>query len=584
MIQILPKHVADLIAAGEVVERPASVVKELCENALDAGATSLTVEIQAGGIKLIRVTDNGHGIAQEDIRTAFLTHATSKISSADDLNHILTLGFRGEALASIAAVARVQLLSRQAGKELGTCYEIEAGEEVGLEDAGCPSGTTMIVRDLFYKTPARMKFLKKDVTEGNFVGAAVERLALSRPDVAFCFIRDGRPVFHSPGDGKAASAVRAVLGKTFYEHMLSTKNTHDGVQVSGFVCKPEAARPNRNQQYFFLNGRYIKCPTASAALGEAYKHSVMAGKFPSCVLYITLPAGFVDVNVHPHKTEVRFADDKLVFSAVYGAACSALRAQSSSDVQPLVRPIVQPAAKPADADVTCPASLPVAKVQLSDSSAQMSFSASEGPSLIAKQTVAPVPSMMQSEERIVNCIELFKTYFLVEMIDEILLIDKHAAHERIIYEQLKNQAGEARRQVLMSPLALNLSREECAVLLQHSELLQGAGFVVASFGENSIVLRECPMLLCGHDMNEQLSEIAGFLLKQKQDITTKAQDWIFHSAACRAAIKAGDPTTQYEREKFVKRLLAMSDIRHCPHGRPVIVTITRKDMEKKFGR
>ena len=353
-IQILPKHVADLIAAGEVVERPASVVKELCENALDAGATAVTVEIRGGGVRYIRVADNGGGIARTDARNAFLPHATSKISTADDLESILTLGFRGEALASIAAVAKVQLLSRTAAEDTGFCYEIAGGEELSLEDAGCPVGTTLIVRDLFYNTPARMKFLKKDVTEGNFVGSALERLALSRPDAAFTFIREGKQVFQTPGDGAPGGAVRAVLGKLFYETLLGVKNTHQGVEITGFVCEPAAARPNRNMQYFFLNGRYIKCPTASAALGEAYKHSVMAGKFPACVLYIALPPGLVDVNVHPAKTEIRFADDRPVFSAVYQAAVGALNAGHGIRHTELpapppapVRPAPQPVPKPA---------------------------------------------------------------------------------------------------------------------------------------------------------------------------------------------------------------------------------------------
>ena len=582
-IQVLPKHVADLIAAGEVVERPASVVKELCENALDAGATAVTAEIRGGGVRYIRVADNGGGIAQEDARSAFLPHATSKISTADDLDSILTLGFRGEALASIAAVAKVQVLSRTAGEEHGFCYEIAGGEELSLEDAGCPVGTTLIVRDLFYNTPARMKFLRKDVTEGNFIGAALERLALSRPDVAFTFLREGKQVFQTPGDGNPGGAVRAVLGKLFYETLLGVKNAHNGVEVTGFVCEPVAARPNRNMQYFFLNGRYIKCPTASAALGEAYKHSVMAGKFPACVLYITLPPGLVDVNVHPAKTEVRFADDRPVFSAVYQAVVGAINAGIAGPVGvrvelPRVQPIPQPLPRPAP---------------------QISFLRDPGefsnpiapepdePSLIRKPMIKsqPQPDPQASSHKAMKVIgELFSTYFLTELGDELLLIDKHAAHERIIYERLKAEQGEVQRQVLLEPLPLYLSREEAAALLENKDLLEQAGFLIEEFGADAIVLRECPLLLVGADLNVQAAEIAGYLLTQKGDLTTQALDWIFHSAACRAAVKAGDPTTAYERERFVEKLLAMPEIRHCPHGRPVIVTMTKKELEKRFGR
>jgi len=616
-IQVLPKHVADLIAAGEVVERPASVVKELCENALDAGATSVTVEIRGGGVRYIRVADNGGGIARGDVRTAFLPHATSKIASADDLERILTLGFRGEALASVAAVAKVQLLTRTAEEEHGLCYEIAGGQELSLEDAGCPVGTTFIVRDLFYNVPARAKFLRKDVTEGNFVGAALERLALSRPDAAFTFIREGKQVFQTPGAiGDSAApggAVRAVLGKLFYETLLGVKNTHGGVEVTGFVCEPAAARPNRNMQYFFLNGRYIKCPTASAALGEAYKHSVTAGKFPACVLYIAVPPGLVDVNVHPAKTEVRFADDRPVFSAVYQAAVGALRAggrrQGTGGMGaafPQEREDSWQAAPVGAADHSRPQEKKYPRVDgyaggcdqppLQPSSLRDPGEFSnpiapehDGPSLLIKPLPkptppSPVPPITNYELRITNCVELFNTYFLAELSDEILLIDKHAAHERIIYERLKAEQGAVQRQVLLEPLPLSLSCEEAAALLEHRDLLEQAGFLAEEFGAGAVALRECPLLLVGTDLNAQAAEIAGYLLAQKGDLTTQALDWLFHSAACRAAVKAGDPTTPYERQRFVEKLLAMPEIRHCPHGRPVMITLTKKELEKRFGR
>jgi len=587
-IQVLPKHVADLIAAGEVVERPASVVKELCENALDAGATAVTVEIRGGGVRYIRVADNGGGIAREDARKAFLPHATSKIASAGDLESILTLGFRGEALASIAAVSKVQVLSRTAGEEHGFCYKIAAGEELSFDDAGCPVGTTFIVRDLFYNTPARMKFLKKDVTEGNFVGATLERLALSRPDVAFTFIRESKQVFQTPGDGNPGGAVRAVLGKLFYETLLGVKNAHGGVEVTGFVCEPAAARPNRNMQYFFLNGRYIKCPTTSAALGEAYKYSLMAGKFPACVLYITILPGLVDVNVHPAKTEVRFADDRPVFSAVYQSAVAALNANIAGPVEAACQP-------PAHSNKLQEMPLFISRAA-GTPPLQPSFLCDPGefsnpiaperdePSLIIKPVIKSQPQPVPQAPVCKVIGEAFSTYFLVETGNELLLVDKHAAHERIIYERLKSEQGEARRQVLLEPLPLSLSREETAALLEHKVLLEQAGFLVEEFGADAAALRECPLLLVGTDLNAQAAEIAGYLLAQRSDLTTQALDWIFHSAACRAAVKAGDSTTSYERGRFVEKLLAMPEIRHCPHGRPVIVTMTKREIEKKFGR
>jgi DNA mismatch repair protein MutL len=375
-----------------------------------------------------------------------------------------------------------------------------------------------------------------------------------------------------------------VLGKLFYETLLGVKNTHQGVEITGFVCEPAAARPNRNMQYFFLNGRYIKCPTASAALGEAYKHSVMAGKFPACVLYITLPPGLVDVNVHPAKTEVRFADDRPVFSAVYQSAVSAINAQCTRHNAQL--PYAQPAAaRPA-------AELSTVNCQLStlrDPGAEISAPLFEDtPALLTRPkpvTQPPtVPQIVNCQLSIVNCTELFHTYFLAETGGELLLIDKHAAHERIIYERLKAQQGAVQRQVLLEPLPLRLSREESSVLLENKDLLERAGFLIEEFGVDAIVLRECPLLLAGLDLNAQAAEIAGYLLAQKGDLTTGALDWVFHSAACRAAVKAGDPTTAYERERFVEKLLAMPEIRHCPHGRPVMVTITKKEIDKRFGR
>ena len=613
-IQVLPKHVADLIAAGEVVERPASVVKELCENALDAGATAVTVEIRSGGVEYIRVTDNGAGISREEVRTAFLTHATSKVSTADDLDSILTLGFRGEALPSIAAVARVQVLSRRAKDDLGLCYVIEAGEEISLDDAGCPQGTTIIVRDLFFNTPARQKFLKTDMGEGNLVGAVVEKLALARPEVAITFIRQGKQSFATPGDGKPASAVRAVLGKPFAESLLEARDHNNGIEISGFVCKPSAARANRSAQYFFLNGRWVRNGTLSAGLEQAYRGSIMTGRYPACVLYITMSPQLVDVNVHPAKTEVRFAHENAMFSAVYQAAKFAMshdNAQwdvpaASSQTLPVPVEVMHKLSQPTVEDSEAAENLPqtvgeaitppmisvaqpviehseptFARLSVHKVEPHRRWHEDEPPALLTKPSIS---SVLNDKFRIASCVEVFGTYFLAQVGDELLLIDKHAAHERMLYEQLKAQAGEMKRQVLLSPLPLNLGREEVAALLAHGELLAKAGFLIEPFGEDAAVLRECPMLLCGHDLHMQAAEMAGYLLAARQDVTTEALDWIFHSAACRAAVKANDPTTQVEREHFVQQLLSMPNIRHCPHGRPVMVAITRREVEKMFNR
>ncbi|MDR3313489.1 MAG: DNA mismatch repair endonuclease MutL [Oscillospiraceae bacterium] len=615
-IQVLPKRVAELIAAGEVIDRPASAVKELCENALDAGATAVTVEIRSGGIKYIRVQDNGCGIPAAELPTAFLPHATSKIYTAEDIDCIRTLGFRGEALPSIAAVARVEVLTRTADAEIGVRYCIASGEAEAPEQAGCALGTAITVRDLFYQTPARMKFLKKDVAEGNAVGAVLERLALSRPDAAFTFLREGKEVFRSPGGGSPGGAVRAVLGKAFFEHMLGTTGAYEACTVSGFVSEPAAARPNRNQQYFFLNGRSIRCPAASAALGEAYKRSIPAGKFPACVLYITIPPGFTDINVHPAKMEVRFADERPVFLAVRGAAMAVLNGGQVMEeprraVEPARReapvlpetpartfapPPVQPVFSSPPFVVTSPP--PADDQVLRDSTgwAENPFApARETPPLLqtqperatenrpAEQTTF-LPPEERSPVRVLG--EAFRTYFLAERGDELLLIDKHAAHERMLYERLRAEyaAEGARRQLLLEPLPLHLSREESAALLENRALLEEAGYLLEEFGSGTLLLRECPLPMVGSDLAAELSEIAGYLLEKHGEIDTQALDWIFHSAACRAAVKAGDPTTPTERERFVETLLALPGITHCPHGRPVTVTMQRKELEKRFGR
>ena len=637
----LPKSVADLIAAGEVVERPSSVVKELLENSIDAGAKKITVEIRRGGIQYIRVTDDGCGIAREDVRNAFVSHATSKIGGADDLNRIYTLGFRGEALASAAAVARVEVMTRTADEAVGTRYCIEGGEEMLLDDAGCPVGTTMVVRDLFYNTPARMKFLKKDVVEANSVAGVVDRIALSHPQVSIRFIREDKQTLLTPGDGKLESAIYAVFGRDFLDSLLPTAYTCDGVTVGGFISKPSASRPNRSMQFFFLNGRFIKTGTGSAALSEAYKHAIMAGKFPACVLNITVPNQLVDVNVHPAKIEVRFANEKTIFNAVYYAVKNTLEGDHSKAPMHLhpnktaVRNFYTMAGgeKPEQIELrTAPQRTDDFFVHTSDASAlfgsepKKQVRPADAVSLRApdagrretddfaflaqpsvKKPEVPVPDRSEPNEKPVDSDkktenqseqprsadavpefrvigEAFRTYIFVEIEDKIWIIDKHAAHERMLYEQLRSGPDGKATQMLLTPVPVTLRKDEYDAVLRHADLLADAGFTVEDFGTGTVSVTSCPILLDAPDVQGAIEELAAYLCRSSQQILSEKMDWIYHNTACRAAIKGGDFTSEYELRKFTEKLLSMPDIRTCPHGRPVMIEMTRREMEKSFGR
>ena len=639
-INVLPKHIAELIAAGEVVERPSSIVKEIMENAIDAGADKITLEIKRGGITYIRITDNGCGIDRDNIRKAFISHATSKISTADDLNAICTLGFRGEALASIAAVSRVEVMTRGEGEEVGTRYCIEGGEETLLDDAGCPKGTTLIVRDLFYNTPARMKFLKKDVSEGNAVAAVVDRIALSHPEVSVRFIRDSKDVLFTSGDGKLENAIYKTLGKDFASTLIPCDYELEGVRVSGFISKPFNARPNRMMQYFFLNDRFIKTRTGMVALEEAYKNSIMVGKFPACVLNIHIAPGAVDVNVHPSKTEVRFANEKLIFNAVYYCAKSALQ-QGDTRVQANFKQKVgrQFMPKPNEGrqikiyeqqlEQVKKESLPkedfwgkttseefvklsepkkTEKITFNDSS-EFSLKKDEEPDLIpvfkpveeakppvietveeavpeakAEQPASEVEEVKPEPEpyRVIG--EAFKTYILVEQGKKLLIIDKHAAHERMLFEKLRANNGEIETQMLLAPVTVTLSKEEYSAVLDNLELLDKAGYRVEDFGGGMVIVSECPTAVADADLAEVVMELAGYLVNNRRELIPEKLDWIYHSTACRAAIKAGDKTSEYELEKFVEKLLNDPDIRYCPHGRPVLIEMSKYEIEKNFGR
>ena len=657
-INILPKHLAELIAAGEVVERPASIVKEIMENAIDAGADKITLEIQRGGVTYIRITDNGCGIERSEVRKAFISHATSKITNENDLNSILTLGFRGEALASIAAVSRVEMMTRARGEEIGTRYCIEGGEEILLDDAGCPEGTTLIVRDIFYNTPARMKFLKKDVTEANAVAGVVDRIALSHPEVSIRFIRDGKDVLFTTGDGKLESAIYNVLGKEFASTLIPAEYELEGIKVSGFISKPFNSRPNRTMQFFFLNSRFIKTRTGLVALEEAYKNQIMAGKFPACVLNIQANAQSVDVNVHPAKTEVRFANEKMIFNAVYYCAKSALSDDVSrvqANIQQKQKQFLQKQYMPqpvsgkqikiyeqqlekvsnedfwqkttADEFRAVPEKKQeplnvTSKLVFRDESVfkveKDSFNLipeketvkievveekADFPAVVEEKKTdvcLPEPNVVKESEvvrfdvveekeipeiepyRVIG--EAFKTYILVEQGEKLLLIDKHAAHERMLFEKYRAAQDSIETQMLLVPVTVTLSKEEYSAMLDNLEILSKAGYSIEDFGSGMVILNECPTAVADADLAEIVMELAGYLADNRKEIIPEKLDWIYHSTACRAAIKAGDRTSAFELNSFVEKLLNNPDIRYCPHGRPVLIELTKRDIEKNFGR
>ncbi len=626
-IQLLDRHVAELIAAGEVVERPSSVVKELMENAIDAGATAVTVEIESGGIRSIRITDNGCGIAREDVPTAFLRHATSKVRTEEDLENIGTLGFRGEALASISAVARVELVTRTAQELAGTCCRIEGGGEPEITDVGCPEGTTIYVRDLFYNVPARMKFLKKDVSEANAVASVVECLALSHPEIAIRFVRDGKEALHTPGDSDARACIYSVFGREFANNLLPVDYRLGDVHVYGFICTPVTARSNRAMQHFFVNGRYVKTRTAAAALERGFQGAIMVGKFPACVLHLDMPAATVDANVHPAKIEIRFVNERPVFDAVFHAVKSALLAEDKPKQATLAHsPVMQqpaeqltiavtepvkPAepAKPAEVSVVTTAA-PKADLSFRDRTTLLfgspDISVSEpaptpkAPEVPRTEPV-PVPSVQEApktvppvqpeaqeaiapaEEAPVHYLgEVYRTYLIAEKGGSLYFVDKHAAHERIIYNKLC-KAIRSDAQILLSPVTVSLSHKECEALLSQQEALNAAGFEIEDF-DGALLVRSVPMMLTGEDVPALMQEIAAGFLSGRQEVTVDKLSWIYHSVACKAAVKAGDRQSVQELEALAIRVLSDDEVRYCPHGRPVCFELTRKELEKQFGR
>ena len=662
-VNLLDKHTAELIAAGEVVERPSSVVKELVENCIDAGASVITVEIKHGGSSYIRVTDNGEGILPEDVPTAFLRHATSKIRVGADLDSIATLGFRGEALASICAVSKMELITRTAESDSGLHYVIEGSDEKENEEIGCAVGTTIIVREMFYNTPARRKFLKSDKTEGNAIAAVIDRVALSHPEISFRFIREGREALLTPGDGKLRSAIHAVYGREFTSGLIPVKYSYNNVSVEGFVSKPVNSRPNRAMQIFFINGRYVRSNTMQRALEEACKGAVMIGKFPACVLGISLDCSAVDVNVHPAKLEVRFTDEKPIYESVYFAVKSSLAEfDAPRDVElPPVRKVniapnmheysgvqidlhqsvrsqeiknrAEQIARSRDSNAPASSSLEKAtSLHVSDPGVAFSApgsqfvppppatyeqavrasepeihgtlppeksdiipsheisaeSASVETDPIEPEVEAPeiitekADSFIMPEYRIVG--EIFNTYILIESGGELILIDKHAAHERLIYERLLKQRDNPDSQMLLTPLPITLDKNQYDAVTGCLDLLAKAGFEVEDFGMGTVLLRSVPTILSGDDAEGAFLEIAGQLRSGQTSVTTERIDWIYHTIACKSAVKGGDKNLPGELAELVLTLINNPDVRYCPHGRPIFVSLKQREIEKYFGR
>ena len=627
----LDRHVADLIAAGEVVERPASAVKELVENSIDAGAKNITIELQNGGMTFLRITDDGCGMDPVDARTAFLRHATSKIRKKEDLACIGTLGFRGEALAAISSVSKIDLLTRAQGAETGVRLHLEAGQVLSEEPAGCPCGTTILVRELFYNTPARMKFMKSDAAESSAVFAAIQQQALAHPEISFRFLKDGQEQLHTDGQGDRMAAIYAIYGRELANNMLPVDGSWEKLRVRGFVTKPTATRGNRAWQSFFVNNRYIKSRLLSAAVEEAYRNQIMVGRFPACVLEIDMPVQAVDVNVHPAKTEVKFLSEREVFDAVHYAVLSTLsRAAGRPEwkapekkQEPAPRPQAQPkavqppkpgfyqtmqaseyrrqaaqqpAVKPAQPVLASPVQLPrsePAPVQQTFVLPKQEAKSEVKPEPKIEVRPEPKPEPVKTPEpqqqtlpvpeepfRIIG--EALHTYIIVEQGEAVLFLDKHAAHERIRFEALKKEDHPIMAQLLLAPVSAELSREEAAAVLENKALLERCGFETEDFGGGDILIRQIPSDVDVEDAKALLQELAGDLLAGKTLDPDSLRDNLLHTIACKSAIKAGWLTSDEELRRLVQEVLSRDDIKYCPHGRPVCVTLTKRQLEKQF--
>lgn len=698
-INVLDKHTAELIAAGEVVERPSSVVKELLENSIDAGATQITVEIMHGGIDYLRITDNGCGILKEDVRNAFKRNATSKISVDSDLEKIGTLGFRGEALASISSVSKVQLITKAKEENIGSAYEIDGGEEISFDDAGCPDGTTFIMRNLFYNVPARYKFLKKDVAEGNAVASVIDKIALSHPEIAITFIRDNKRVLKTAGDGKLMSSIYAVYGRDFASTLIPVDYELNGMKLTGYISRPTNGRANRNMQNTFINGRFVKSRTISVALEEACKGSIMIGKFPSCVLNLQISPEAVDVNVHPSKIEVRFINERPVFDTVYhGVKSALLRGDSRKEavlnhnntvnIKPLnpfnlankvinkepPKSVQKAPEKPREKSIFDELDLPTKTVKynkvnkVSDSSSVQKkymeflennkklsennqttnntvcnnidnnvinnvsaesnietkmnevkedtslnqgvqkvnpFEELELEKITTEEKKSDVDVVLPTERQTNSSSEnieiktlidedkqsfrfigeAMNTYIIVETDNnKLVLIDKHAAHERIIFEKLKREKGTGSVQLLLIPITVTLEKNEYTVAIEHLDMFKNVGFDVEDFGNGTLIVRSAPSYLRNDDIEDTIIEICGYIAENRKNVMSEHMEWIYHNISCRSAIKAGDSSTAKELIDIAKTVFSDDSIRYCPHGRPVCIELSKYEIEKQFGR
>jgi len=604
----LDQHVADLIAAGEVVEKPASVVKELLENSIDSGAGIITVEIAGGGMNYIKVTDNGSGIASEDTETAFLRHATSKLSDARGLEAIGTLGFRGEALAAIAAVSRIEMQTRQAGIKEGVELKLEAGKVIDKTPAGCPEGTTITVKDLFFNTPARLKFMKSDRAEGSAVSALVMRIALSRPDISIRFIKDKKQEYHTPGDSKIDSAIYTLLGREVESGLISAESSDETVSVKGYVSKPSEARGNRSYQFFFINGRTVKSQLLQTALEQAYRNILPSGRFPSCALYIKSGLNAIDVNVHPAKTEVKFVSDKQFYDGVYYATMGALgKDAKQGDGSPVLQESPQLITPPTQdyrrGDYKSPADISLGQTSNSTKvfktlqveeynniyktpprQGAQEFNAHTGqrsrPPVSPTLTPANTSLLPQSPYRIIG--ETMSVYIIVEQDETVLFIDKHAAHERIHFDALRGKNYKPMSESLLIPIICRMGHEEAATLLESTNLLDDLGFTIESFGEDQVAVRYIPAEIEIDDTEQTLSEICG-KLRQSGIAETEKRDSIYKTIACKAAIKAGRSSEKEELEKLTEKVM-FGEVTHCPHGRPIVYKLTKNTLDKNMGR
>ncbi len=608
-IQQLSPHLADMIAAGEVVERPASCAKELVENAIDAGATQVTVEIENGGMTFLRVSDNGCGIAAEDVETAFLRHATSKLKTERDLEAIHTLGFRGEALAAISAVSRMDVLTKTADATYGTSLHLEAGVVTERGEAGCPNGTTMIVRDLFYNTPARMKFMKSDSAESSALLSNMQRMALAHPEVAFRVIRDGEVQLQTSGDGELYSAIYAVMGRQTAKEMVPVESRWEKYSLSGYVSMPTATRGNRANQIFFVNGRLVRSKTMTTALEEAYRNRMMVGRFPSCVLHLRMPEHMVDVNVHPAKVEVKFINERDIFDTIrYGVEGALEKTVDRPEVKLPERPAPKEEAKPMQVaspkadfyrSMTAQEYRSFAKqmsqaprVRPSETVRQQVFAPKSEPLKPAPKPAPkaepmpePIAAILKEETKPYRIVgEVLDTYIIVEQDAGMLLIDKHAAHERILFERLRSNAEPIMPQLLLAPVLFTPEREEAAVLMENEALLSELGFGLSDYGDGTLAVQQIPSELDASEAEATLNAMASDLLAGKRTELSALRDNLLHTIACKAAIKGGRHSDAKEREVLVREVLSREELKYCPHGRPICIRLTKAQLERQFKR